>query len=441
MGMVDRRILTPGATATPPQMARYLLRQRPAPDPAVVAAVVGAYWALGAAFGLDPAGLLAQCCVETDGLRFTGRVPASAHNVCGYGAINDGVSYATFPDWASGARAHCLHLLAWAGSTAGTADARYAAVRAAALARGWAHTWRDLGGRWAVGPQQDRYGDAIERHWRGILAEQGGIMQKPTVVSDPSPNRGYGGQDFNPEAIVWHISEGSEASAVSWLTNPASQASSNYLVGRTGTIHELVNPENGPDGAAWANGDVQQPDTTNALIAGWVKAGINPNRRTVSIESAGFTSNNQGGSLTPPQIDALVTLTAWLCQRFGIAPDQGHILAHYQLNNVTRHYCPGFSAAEWADWTGRVAALVAGGQPQPAPGPAPQPAPPANDPSGVAATILPDGSVEVRVNFGGSATGIQGVNYADLGVSVTGADGATYDRSIVAGAFQPWRKR
>lgn len=194
-------------------------------------------------------------------------------------------------------------------------------------------------------------------------AAKGGkvTVQKPTVTSKPSPNRGYGGADYKPEAIVWHITAGSGASAVSWLTNPASNASANYVVLESGETVELVNPEAGANGAAWANGDVQKPDLTNPLIAGWVKAGINPNLRVCSIEHAGQSSAGKGGSLTPAQIEATVRLTAWLCQRFGIAPDQDHILGHYQINDVTRHNCPGFSAAEWSSWVGRIAALVQGG--------------------------------------------------------------------------------
>lgn len=189
---------------------------------------------------------------------------------------------------------------------------------------------------------------------------------KPPMTKKPSPNRGYAGADYIPQAVVWHISQGSEASNLSWLTNPASGASSNYLCGRTGTIYELVDPEAGPRGAAWCNGDVEQPDRTNPLIDSWVRANINPNRRTVSIECAGFTSKWRGGSLTAKQVDALVKLTAWVCGRFNIAPDRAHILRHQQINDVDKHDCPGFSVAEMDGWIARVAALVKGAQPQPA---------------------------------------------------------------------------
>ena len=206
---------------------------------------------------------------------------------------------------------------------------------------------------------------------RWTAKEETVTLSKPTVTSKPSANRGYNGKAYKPEAICWHITAGSGASAVNWLTSSASNASANYVILESGEIVELVNPEAGANGAAWANGDVQQPDVSNALIAGWVKSGTNPNLRVVSIEHAGETSSNRGGSLTLAQQANTIRLTAWLCQRFGIAPDQDHILGHYQINNVTRHFCPGFSPAEWSDWVGRIAALVNGGTvskdaPQPA---------------------------------------------------------------------------
>jgi hypothetical protein len=51
------------------------------------------------------------------------------------------------------------------------------------------------------------------------------------------------------------------------------------------------------------------------------------------------------------------------------------------------------------------------------------------------------GECVVWANFGGVSTDIQGVNYADLGVTTTGQDGATYDRSIINGEWQAWVKR
>jgi N-acetyl-anhydromuramyl-L-alanine amidase AmpD len=184
------------------------------------------------------------------------------------------------------------------------------------------------------------------------------MVERPTIVEKPRSKNcgGYAGQR-RVEAVVWHITQGTSPGSRGWLCNPASQASANYLIERDGTIYELVPPEE----AAWANGQVNSPNTANPLIAGWLREGVNFNQRTVSIEHEGMTSNNHGGSLTPAQVRSTVHLTAWLCARFGLPPDQAHILGHYEIDDVNRHYCPGFSAAEWTAWVDQVAALLATG--------------------------------------------------------------------------------
>lgn len=265
-------------------------------------------------------------------------------------------------------------------------------------------------------------------------------LQKPTMRAAPSPNCGYNGAAYRPEAVVWHITAGSGASAVNWLASPASGVSANYVIMESGEIVELVNPEAGAQGAAWANGAVQEPDMTNALIAGWMRAGTNPNLRTVSIEHAGETSAGRGGSLTPAQIAATVRLTAWLCQRFGIPPDQDHILGHYQVNLVTRRNCPGFSSAEWAAWVGRIAALVQGGgtvKEEPV-----APTKPGGYPASGTAEWFTNarGEAVVVINFGGKAARIEGVALADAGVTVVNEAGERFHRSVTNGAFTDWLK-
>lgn len=185
-------------------------------------------------------------------------------------------------------------------------------------------------------------------------------LQKPPVdTSHPSPNRGYPSGVHRVDAIIWHITQGSNS--LGWLTNPASGASSNYLIARDGTIHELVPPVE----SAWANGRVCNPDADHnqPLITKWVAEGVNFNRRTVSIEHEGMSSLGQGGSLTAAQIAATVRLTAWLCQTFNLTPDAQHVFGHFEIDSCDRPNCPGFSRGEWLGWVGQVAALVNGATP------------------------------------------------------------------------------
>jgi len=241
-----------------------------------------------------------------------------------------------------------------------------------------------------------------------------------------SPNKGGYAASHEPEAIVWHICEGSYESSLSWLCNPASGASSNYLIGRDGHINELVPPHE----SAWCNGDVNDPDLDNPVVAGWVAEGANPNTRCISIENAGYSTYWQPGALvTPQQVDALVSLTAWLCDEFFITPDRVHIIRHQQVNNVERHNCPGFSEEqEMLPWVGRVAAICEGGNAVKEPGP-----------GQAQAYINAAGETVAVINYGGVATRIKGVAYEDVGCLVVGDDGHDYQRSVLSGVMQPWR--
>lgn len=51
------------------------------------------------------------------------------------------------------------------------------------------------------------------------------------------------------------------------------------------------------------------------------------------------------------------------------------------------------------------------------------------------------GRAHVDICFGGTAATVVGVNSVDIGISVVNADGETFDRSVQANVFQPWRKR
>ena len=249
----------------------------------------------------------------------------------------------------------------------------------------------------------------------------------PPLTSSPSPNHGYG-QPYKPEAICWHICEGSGAGSLSWLTSPASGASSNYLVMESGAIHVLVDPQAGQDGAAWANGAVNRPDMQNPLVASWVVAGVNPNLRTISIEAAGYTSYGRGGSLSRSQVASLRWLTAWLCQEFAIACDRTHVIRHAQIDSVNRANCPGYNErTEMLPWIAEAAAMMAADGP-----------PPDAGGEGVRWRITPTGAAELVINFGGEVTAILGVNIQDVGLTGIGMDGATYSRSVQANAFQPW---
>jgi DNA-directed RNA polymerase specialized sigma24 family protein len=110
--------------------------------------------------------------------------------------------------------------------------------------------------------------------------------RSPPSPVNPSPNHGYPG-DYRPEAVCWHITAGSGASALSWLTNPASNASANYVITEDGAILRARQPGGGATGRGMGQRPGRSPEhgePPGRLVG---QRGINPNRRTVSIEHAG----------------------------------------------------------------------------------------------------------------------------------------------------------
>jgi hypothetical protein len=255
------------------------------------------------------------------------------------------------------------------------------------------------------------------------------MVGKPAMTLRPSPNKGGYSSPHRPEAICWHVTVGSAQSSLGWLTNPQSNASSNYLIARTGTIYELVPPTE----SAWANGAVNKPDMGNPVIAGWINAPANPNTRSVSVEHERTRSaNNQPGGFTEAQHRATVRLAAWLCQEFAIPADRTHVIRHAQLDSVNRQYCPGLAEDEMQAWIGEIAALVGGGTPA---GGQTVPVPAAD----TAVSVLAGGVPVSVINWGGAATSIDGTAYVDIGITVSSPDGK-YSRSLINGEMQPWVK-
>lgn len=306
----------------------------------------------------------------------------------------------------------------WAPSSDGNDTARYIASVLASMDQ-WA----------AVAPRVNP-----------LSPQEAHMVNKPPInTSHPSPNRnGYGGTR-RADAIVWHVTVGGLAGTLSWLTSPASAASANYVIGKDGTIYELVPP----DQDAWANGVVKSPDLSNPVIAGWLAENVNFNQRTISVEHERLTSaNEQPGGFTEAQHQATVRLAAWLCQEFGIPPDRQHIIRHGQIDSVNRAHCPGLAESEMVAWIGEIAALVNAPPVLPENKPPVPNLPGAKSAGGGTGWYLNErGELVVWANFGGVNTEVLGVNYADLGGSTRNAKGETWDRSIIGNEWQPWVKR
>lgn len=332
-------------------------------DPLQAAVIVADYRDAAGPLGLNVDLALAQAVVES--AWFTSSLWRERHNPCGLGITGPGEVGKDYGTPANGITAHLHHLCCYAYTLAecpvqhvGSPDPRHLFHDGnPALSH-----LQDATRQWATGPN---YVAKILAVANALLAKEIAPMpatKPPLNLSHPSPNRnGYSGTR-RPDAIIWHVTAGGEAGSLSWLTNPDSLASANYVIGLDGTIYELVPPTED----AWANGAVNEPDTTNPLIPKWQAEGVDFNQRTVSIETVRVTSaNEQPGGFTPAQYQSLVALTAWLCQEFRLTPDRTHIFGHRTIDSVNRPHCPGLAESEWYALVTAVAALVNGATPPP----------------------------------------------------------------------------
>jgi N-acetylmuramoyl-L-alanine amidase len=258
MALVDGAIAGGKATATWEQMLTYLRRtnaaraaaKRVAPLlPSEVLEIATAYSRIGENEHMAADGALAQALHETDAWTFGNQVPAAAHNPAGIGATNDGTSYRVFPDWPTGIAMHFYHVQAWAGLSGGSRSIRYKEVQSAAKTKGYARTWRDLGGRWAV--PGTGYGEGIERHWQGILAEET-TMAKPRIALRAGHHDKSGGNPYE------HDTTG--------LLTPRIAAALRAV----GCDVRVITPDEGRGDAAVAL------DTDAATAVAWARAGWVP---------------------------------------------------------------------------------------------------------------------------------------------------------------------
>lgn len=173
-------------------------------------------------------------------------------------------------------------------------------------------------------------------------------MSEFKILKKITPNKSKGRNGWKPDMIVSHITEGSFNGAVSWLCNPDSGASSHFVVAKDGRITQLVELED----TSWCNGTstdlVKKPNLhySKSTLAKVRDRKTNANYYTVSIEHEGFSTEGKG-RLEPKQLEATIWLhkhiRAEVNRIYGveIPLDRNHIVGHYQINPITKPFCPG----------------------------------------------------------------------------------------------------
>ncbi len=119
-----------------------------------------------------------------------------------------------------------------------------------------------------------------------------------------NPSQNYGNRNSAPVVfVIIHDTEGPFDYSVSWLQNPAAQASSHYIIrSQDGYIEQLVHDAD----MAWA-------------VRCW-------NPITLSIEHEGYVADSS--YFTETMYEASAHLTQYLCDKFNIPEDSLHIFGH-----------------------------------------------------------------------------------------------------------------
>ncbi|MGH3145558.1 MAG: N-acetylmuramoyl-L-alanine amidase [Rubrobacter sp.] len=112
--------------------------------------------------------------------------------------------------------------------------------------------------------------------------------------------------------IVVHVAQGSYSGTINWFQDARASSSAHYVVSRSGNVTQCVRNED----IAWH--------------AGW----WDTNRRSIGIEHAGYVGNPR--SFTRRMYRSSARLSAYLCRRYNIPVDRGHIIGHNQVPG-----CPG----------------------------------------------------------------------------------------------------
>jgi len=154
------------------------------------------------------------------------------------------------------------------------------------------------------------------------------------IVQYPVKNFTKGRNGYKVRAVVLHITGSSSSSALGgsegrlgWFSNPASQASSHFLLKEDATVLQLVDEED----TAWHCGLVRNP-VWQGLIPG-----ENPNQYTIGVEVA-----IKKYWLMPSwkQWTTWVELVRWLSVRHNIPMNALGLPNHFEIRADKK--CPGY---------------------------------------------------------------------------------------------------
>lgn len=305
----------------------------------------------GLKWGYNPDILAGQSCLETD----TWRSPQWVDNLNPGGiGVTDQFDFGLL--WKSGTdsgRAMLVHFMAYAkGHDNRMApwidlDPRFVSVHKA----GWASIARflsHLSGKWATDLLYgQKVAGRIDDMAKAIVAPPPEPSIPAGIISVATGNHHARHPQSRIQHVVHHITDDLNVNNVlSWFKNPASGASSHFVVDRTinpstgkGTIYQCVSTLR----SAWTNGKVDKPRRDIPLLNTAVDqtyyggGPTNMNDWCVTIEYVGTPA-------VPPteaQYNAGIEIADYVCDKYGVSPHRYGQLRHADIDSVDRPYCPG----------------------------------------------------------------------------------------------------
>ena len=157
-----------------------------------------------------------------------------------------------------------------------------------------------------------------------------------------SPNFYQGFGTWKPLVIVNHITAGTLNSVFHHFQNPQAKASSHFVVGRNGEIHQYVKLTD----RAWTQG-LRSHEIKYATAPIVKQMNTDPNNYCISIEHEGYDGNGLDGSLTNEQFFASVWLHKYIQTQvqvlhgIKISFTPNYVIGHCQIDPINKPFCPG----------------------------------------------------------------------------------------------------
>jgi hypothetical protein len=158
-------------------------------------------------------------------------------------------------------------------------------------------------------------------------------LQRVGIQFDWAPTTIWSQRGFyDPSAIVVHVTGGGTCNGIrDYFKNNDRRVSAHFLVCNGRVIQQVETGDGAHHAGIWG----ARFDTTNEMILGWYRNGVNPNSATIGIETL-IACNGDHIDNFPEMKRALVQLIAWAGVEHNILIDRNHVIAHGQIDAVNR---------------------------------------------------------------------------------------------------------